>query len=53
VFDDVKELRKLVTYYLRNPKEAEKMGRRGRKKVLAHHTYRHRIKKILDIVMRG
>lgn len=53
VFDDVRELRELVTYYLRNPKEAEKIGRRGKKKVLAHHTYRHRIKEMLDIVMQG
>jgi spore maturation protein CgeB len=53
VFDDVKELRELVTYYLSHPKEAGRIAKKGRKKVLAHHTYRHRIKKILDIVMQG
>jgi spore maturation protein CgeB len=51
VFANVEELRSLVAYYLRNPKEAEKIARRGRRKVLAHHTYRHRIKEILDTVM--
>jgi spore maturation protein CgeB len=51
VFDDAEELRSLVTYYLQNPKEAEKIARRGKKKALAHHTYRHRIKEILDTVI--
>lgn len=53
VFDDVKALRELVTYYLNHPKEASKIAKQGRKKVLAHHTYRHRVKQILDIVMEG
>lgn len=50
VFDDVKELRELVTYYLRHPKEAKTIAARGRKKVLANHTYKHRIKEILSAV---
>jgi spore maturation protein CgeB len=53
IFDEVQEIRELVSYYLRNAKEAKKIGRNGRKKVLAHHTYRHRVEKLLDIVMKG
>jgi spore maturation protein CgeB len=53
VFDDIEELRSLVTFYLRHPKEAAEIARRGRKKVLAHHTYRHRIKEILETVRQG
>jgi spore maturation protein CgeB len=51
VFDDVKELQELVAYYLSHPKQAEKIAQKGRKKVLAKHTYGHRIKEILGIVM--
>jgi spore maturation protein CgeB len=50
VFEDAEELRELVSYYLRHPKEAVEIAERGRKKVLAHHTYRHRIKEIIDTV---
>jgi len=52
VFDDVKGLRDLVTYYLRHPKAAEKIAKTGRKKVLKNHTYKHRIKEILETVTR-
>lgn len=51
VFDDAKELRDLITYYLQHPREAKAIAEKGRKKVVAHHTYRHRIKEILDTVM--
>ena len=47
VFNDVNELRELVTHYLRHPKEAARIAKRGRKRVLNNHTYRHRIKEIL------
>ena len=53
VFNNVKELRKLVKYYLQHPKEANAIAERGRKKVLAKHTYRHRIQEKLDNVMRA
>lgn len=51
VFNNVKELRDLARYYLHHPKEAKAIAERGRKKVLAKHTYRHRIQEILDHVM--
>lgn len=50
VFDDEKELRELVAYYLRFPKAAGKIAKRGREKVLNNHTYKHRIKEIMAIV---
>jgi spore maturation protein CgeB len=53
VFNDATELRELVSYYLDHPREAERIARKGREKVLAHHTYRHRIREILDIVTEG
>jgi spore maturation protein CgeB len=52
VFNNVEELRDLVGHYLQYPKEAKTIAERGRKKVLAKHTYRHRIQEILDNVMR-
>ena len=51
VFNNVKELQDLVGYYLQHPKEAKAIAERGRKKVLAKHTYQHRIQEILDNVM--
>lgn len=51
VFDSVEELVERAAFFLRHAKEAGKIAQNGRKKVLAHHTYRHRIKEILDIVM--
>jgi spore maturation protein CgeB len=51
VFNTVKELGDLVRYYLQRPKEAKAIAERGGKKVLAQHTYRHRIQEILDNVM--
>jgi spore maturation protein CgeB len=53
VFNNVQELRDLTRYYLLHPKEAKAIAERGRKKVLAKHTYRHRIQEILDNVMRA
>lgn len=50
VFEDTAELRKLVSYYLKHHRKAEDVAAKGRKKVLAKHTYRHRIKEIIDTV---
>ena len=51
VFANMKELRDLVGYYLHHSQEAKAIAKRGRKKVLSKHTYRHRIQEILDTVM--
>lgn len=52
IFNNIKELREIITYYLRHPDEARSIAERGRMKVLENHTYRHRIKEILAQVAR-
>ncbi len=47
------KLRELVHYYLRHPKEREKIARAGQKLVLEKHTLRHRAKEILKAVKKG
>lgn len=51
IFDNVDELREIIPYYLDHPDEARMMAENGRRKVLASHTYRHRIEEILRIAM--
>lgn len=53
VFNTVQELGDLVRYYLQHPKEAKAIAARGREKVLAKHTYRHRIEEILAHISRN
>jgi len=50
LFDNVKELREILTHYLSHPDEARTIAEKGRKKVLERHTYRHRIKEMLTTV---
>ena len=37
-----------IEYYMNNPDERVKIGEQGRQEVLAKHTYKHRIKTILE-----
>ena len=53
VFEDIKDLRNKIVYYLNNRKEREKIKRKGRKIVLSKHTYRHRIQEMLSIATGG
>lgn len=53
VFQNEKELRKMVKYYLQHPEEANRIAANGRKKVLGSHKYRDRVKDILSIVGRS
>lgn len=50
IFRDKKELREIMSYYLSHIEEARSIAEKGRKEVLEKHTFRHRIKKILDIM---
>lgn len=52
VFRDIKELRELLKYYLERPEERRKVAEAGRKCVLEKHTYKDRIRDILEIVNR-
>ena len=53
VFEDVEDLSAKVLYYLNNEDERKRIAENGRREVLEKHTYRHRVKAILDIVELG
>jgi spore maturation protein CgeB len=53
VFRNKRELRKIVSYYLNHIEEARSISENGRKEVLQNHTYKHRIKEILETVQRA
>lgn len=48
---DMHALRALVDHYLVHPDEAAAIGLSGRSHVLTHHTYRHRMERMLDVVL--
>ncbi|NQT32166.1 MAG: glycosyltransferase [Candidatus Omnitrophica bacterium] len=52
-FTDEADLRKKIEYYLKNPKERERIANAGYEEVKKKHTYEHRIERILDIVAGG
>jgi len=47
-FRHPEEAREMKERCLQDPDKARKMGEKARKRVLAHHTYRHRAKQILQ-----
>jgi spore maturation protein CgeB len=49
-FDDMRDLRKKIVYYLEHPEERRAIADRGYRCVLENHTYVHRIKKVLSVV---
>jgi spore maturation protein CgeB len=49
-FRDAAELRPLVEHYLAHPDERAAMAAAGRARVLAEHTYRHRMEALLEAV---
>jgi spore maturation protein CgeB len=49
-FKDVKELRKKIEYYLSHAEERMAIAQKGCEEVLARHTYRHRIERILSMM---
>lgn len=51
-FGDPKEIPDLVRFFLRHPDIREKMTAKARSRVLAEHTYRHRVAAILDTMRR-
>lgn len=50
IFKDIDDLREKVSYYLKHPDEARRIAENGRKEVLSKHTYRHRVREILEKV---
>jgi len=51
VYSDEGELIEKVRYYLDCPADREAIARAGRAEVLAKHTYRHRVDRILEVAM--
>lgn len=49
-FGSVEELVELVKYYLKHETEREQIAERGYQKVMAQHTYDHRINKMFQII---
>ena len=49
-FKSQSELRDKANYYLRQPKERQRIAENGRKRVLAEHTYTHRIKQMIKVL---
>lgn len=50
VFSDWAGLERGLAYYLAHPEERENMARRARARVLAEHTYEHRMASMLDFI---
>lgn len=50
-FEGVEDLKREIDYYLSHPDELERMGERARRRVLADHTYQHRMREMLEIVL--
>ena len=48
-FNDIKDLKEKIAYYLNNHSAREKIASEGYKEVIKKHTYLHRIKKLIEI----
>jgi len=53
LFDDVKDLREKVGYYLQHDEDRQRIARNGYQEVLAKHTYQDRFKQMLEILHKG
>ncbi|HNR36364.1 MAG TPA: glycosyltransferase [Candidatus Hydrogenedentes bacterium] len=51
VYRDLAELREKIDYFLARPEERAAFAQRARRRVLAHHTYRHRAQRMLDVMI--
>jgi spore maturation protein CgeB len=49
-FKDKKDLIGKIDFYLRNPEEREKVALRGQRRVLREHTFRDRVRTIIEVV---
>lgn len=47
-FKDLRELRALIDYFLRNENERKKIALKAHKRTLARHLYRHRLARMLE-----
>lgn len=49
-YESYQDLLDKVHYYLEHEEERRAIARRGYEKVKAHHTYRHRIQEMLEVL---
>jgi spore maturation protein CgeB len=49
-FENIRELKEKISYYLAHPEERIKIANQGRQTVLAKHTYQHRMHEMLSII---
>ncbi len=49
-YETKKELMVLIDYYLRHDEERERIARAGYELVKSRHTYKHRLRKIFDVI---
>ncbi|MCR5785758.1 MAG: glycosyltransferase [Eubacterium sp.] len=49
-FESKKDLLEKIDYYLKHEDERKAIARHGQETIAAHHTYKHRLKEILDFV---
>ena len=49
-FDDFEDLKQKVDYFLRHEDERKAIAANGRKKVLENYTYRHVVRRILEVI---
>ena len=50
LFENIQDLKEKLDEYLANPQRLEEIGQAARKRVIAEHTYGHRVRSILDIL---
>ena len=50
IFNDIKDLREKIVYYLNNPEEREKIVKQGYQEVIQKHAYLHRLKEMFYII---
>ena len=50
VFRNETELKELIDYYLNHPESRAEMGARARKRILAEHTYLHRLSEMIEFI---
>lgn len=51
-YENIDDLKEKVDYYLCHPNEREVIAELGRKRAITQHTYKHRVKQILEIIDR-
>lgn len=50
VYESTSDLRKKADYYLSHPEERQMIASRAKRRVLAEHTYRHRMERLVQVM---